>query len=452
MSVPVPAAEILAVAQEYFDAGRVDASERMARHVLAVQPDRPEALHLCGLAAFRRGRHDEAGDLVARAVEQGGAPVYWRNLSEIRRMQARLDEALGAARHAVSRDPADPLGLFQLAMVLYDRQELSACIATARAALELRPGLPEAHMKLAQALLASGEMDEGWQKYEWRWRIPGAPPPVPATDRPQWDGTPTDARLLLVADQGYGDAVMFARYLPWALARAPDVVVAASAELHPLLAAIRPGLKLVAQWEEANGFAAWCPFSTLPLLHGTRLATVPGGVPYLPADPARAAMWRARLESAGGLRRIGLVWAGRPTHHNDFNRSVPLAALGPLAALPGVTFVSLQKGPAVAQRGDWRGPAPLIDLGGDGFDDTAAIIAGLDLVISVDTAVVHLAGAMGRPCWVMLPFAADWRWMTGRDDSPWYPSLRLFRPAAPRDWPGLVAQVARALAMWQPVP
>lgn len=448
--IAVPAGEILTVAQEYFDAGRIDAAERMARHVLAAQPGRVEALHLCGLVAFRRGRYDAAGDLVAAAAERGGGAATWRSLSEIRRMQARLDEALGAARHAVSRDPADPLGLFQLAMVLYERQELPACIATARAALELRPGMAEAHMKLAQALLASGDFAQGWPEYEWRWRIAGASPLLPATERPQWDGAPLAGRLLLIADQGYGDAVMFARYLPWALARARDAVVAASAELHPVLAAIRPGLKLFAQREEVGHFAAYCPFSSLPLLHGTRLETIPGGVPYLAADPARAAAWRARLDARlpPGARRIGLAWAGRPTHNNDFNRSTTLASLAPLAALPGTAFVSLQKGPAAAQARGWPGPAPLLDLDGElaGFDDTVAVLAGLDLVVSVDTAVVHLAGAMGVACRVMLPFAPDWRWLTGRADSPWYPHLRLFRPAAPRDWPGLVQRIAATLA------
>ena len=448
--IAVPAGEIFAVAQEYLDAGRLDAAERMLRHILAAQPDHSEALNLAGLIALRRGRLTEAGDLVGRAVAGGGGgAAIWRNLSEIRRMQARLDEALGAARHAVSRDPADPLGLFQLAMVLYDRQELPACIATARAALELRPVMPEAHMKLAQALLATGDFAAGWPEYEWRWRIAGAPPLLPPTERPQWDGTATRARLLLIADQGYGDAVMFARYLPWVLARAPDVVVAASAELHPVLEAIHPGLALVARWEDARDFAAYCPFSSLPLLHGTRLDSIPRPGPYLAADPARATAWRARLDGrlAPGFR-IGLAWAGRPTHHNDMNRSVDLAALAPLASVPGVTFVALQKGPAATQARDWPGPAPLLDLDAEitGFDDTIAILAGLDLVIAVDTAVVHLAGAMGVACWVMLPFAPDWRWLAGRADSPWYPSLRLFRPAAPRDWPGLVAQVAAALA------
>jgi hypothetical protein len=448
--IPVPADELLAIAQEYLDAGRPEAAARLAGHLLAALPDQPDALHLAGLAAFQAGRQAEAGELVARAAHASGQALHWRTLAEIRRTQARLEEAVGAARHAVSLNPADPLTLFQLAMVLYDRQELPACIAAARAALDLRPALPEARMKLAQALLASGDFAQGWPEYEWRWRIPGAPSLLPATDRPMWNGAPLPGRLLLIADQGYGDAIMFARYLPWALARAPDAVVAASADLHKLLLAIDPGLTLIADWGEVPDFAAWCPLSSLPLLRGTTAATIPAPIPYLRPDPARSAAWRAWLDAAlpPGQRRIGLAWAGRPTHPNDASRSTALATLAPLAALPDVAFVSLQKGEAAAQAAHWPGPAPLLDPGEalGHFEDTAALVATLDLVLSVDTAVVHLAGAMGHPCWVMLPFAPDWRWLTGRSDSPWYPSLRLFRPPAPRAWPALLAEIAAALS------
>ena len=449
MHVPVPVPELLAIAQEYLDAGRPEAAGRMARHILAALPEQPDALHLTGLAAFRGGHAGEAEALVARAAA-AGLPAAWRTLAEIRRLQCRLEEALGAARHAIGLSPADPLALFQLAMVLYDRQELPACIAAARAALELRPGLAEAHMKLAQALLASGDFAEGWAEYEWRWHIPGAPAPLPATDRPMWNGAALGGRLLLVADQGYGDAIMFARYLPWALARAPDAAVAASAELHPLLHAIRPGLEIAARWEDVPGFAAWCPFSSLPLLHGTRLDTIPAAIPYLHPDPARAAAWQSRLAAAlpPGHLRVGLAWAGRPIHPNDANRSIPLSTLAPLAALPGIAFVALQKGEAAAEARHWPGPAPLLALDAElpGFEDTAALLPALDLVLSVDTAVIHLAGAMGIPCWAMLPYAPDWRWMAAREDSPWYPTLRLLRPAAPRGWQGLVAEAARRLA------
>jgi hypothetical protein len=450
--IPVPAQELFVVAQEYLEAGRPDAAERMLGHVLAGMPNQPEALHLLGLIAHRRGRLAEASALVEQSIAHGGNKATpWRNLSELYRLQARLDDALTAGRRAVSLDPADALSLFNLALVLYDRLEIDACEASARAALDLKPSLPQGHLKLAQALLAQGKMAEGWEEYEWRYQIPGAAPLMPKTDRPQWNGAPLgEERLLLIADQGYGDVVQFARYIPWVLERCPNIVIACSAELIPLIDWMYPGLPTLTRWDDLPPYAAFCPFSGLPRLHGTRLDTIPQAVPYLCADPARVEAWRGRLAEMlpAGLKRVGLVWAGRPTHNNDVNRTVALAALSPLGAVPGVAFVSLQKGPAAAQIGQFAGPAPLLNLDAQikSFEDTAAILECLDLLICVDTSVGHIAGALGRPAWIMLPFAPDWRWLLGRSDTPWYPSLRLFRPPAPRRWDAVIAEVAASLA------
>lgn len=443
------------MAQEYLESGRLDAASRLVGHVLATMPEQPDGLHLAGVIALRRGRTDEAACLLHRAVAGGGhRAVLWRSLSEVHRLRADCDAALSAARRAVALDPADPLNLFTLAMAHYERMELGPCIAAAQAALDLRPDLPQAHMKLAQAYLVSGDLASGWDEYEWRYRIPGAPALLPPTDRPHWDGTPLagDRRLLLIADQGYGDVVMFARYLPWVFARAAEVTLACSPELGPLVRAMQPGLATVSRWEDAPRFDCYCPLSGLPRLHGTTLSTIPGGLPYLVPDAAQVEAWRARLDAAlpAGLRRVGLAWAGRPTHHNDASRSTTLAMLAPLATVPGIALVSLQKGPAAAQCAGYDGPAPLLDLDAaiTDFTDTAAIIAGLDLVVSVDTVHAHLCGAMARPGWVMLPHAPDWRWLVGREDSPWYPSLRLFRPPGPRRWDALVGDVRVALEGW----
>lgn len=452
--VPVPPGEVFAVAQEYVEAGRYDAAERMLGHILAVAPEQPETLHMMGLIAHRRGDGATAMRLMEQAVSRGSTrPVHWRNLSEVCRVNVRLDRALTAARRAIALDPAEALGLFNLAMVYYDRMEIGPCIASARAALDLKPDLPQARMKLAQALLANGELEEGWKHYEWRYRIPGAAPLMPPVNQPQWDGRPLSVgpegenRVLLVADQGFGDVIQFARYLPWVRARVEHVVVACSPEIEPVLHAMQPGLATYTRWETIPAFVAYCPFSGLPRLHGTTLANIPAEIPYLTADPARLAKWKERLDGAlpAGRLRVGIAWAGRPTHNNDRNRSVALAQFGPLGFVPGVSLVSLQKGPAVDQIAGF--PAPLLNLDAEigDFLDTAAILTQLDLLITVDTSIGHLAGALGRPAWIMLPFAPDWRWLIGRSDTPWYPSLRLFRPAAPRDWPGLVAQVGQAL-------
>ena len=454
-AVPVPVAEVYAIAQEYIEANRLDAAQRMLGHILAPFPNHPDSLHASGLIAFRRGRLDELVTLMERGLAAGGArALHWRNLAEAYRLVGRLDDALAAARRSVTLEPADPMGPFNLAMVLYDRLDLPACIAAARHCLDLRPNLPQAHMKMAQALLISGEFTPGWEHYEWRYKIPGAAPLMPATDRSQWDGRPLRGeRLLLIGDQGYGDVLMFARYLPWAFSRADTIVLACSKEIEPTALRMFPGIETSTLWDRIPPYACFCPLSGLPRLHGTTLDNIPRNAPYR-ADPALAARWKQRLDRdiAPGLRRVGIAWAGRPTHNNDHNRSVPLAAFAPIGAVEGIALVSLQKGPAAAQAKQWqeRGPgrASLLDLDAEisGFEDTAAIIDGLDLVVCVDTSVGHLAGVMGKPAWIMLPFAPDWRWLTGRADTPWYPTLRLFRAPGPKRLDAAIAAAAAVLA------
>ncbi len=410
-----------------------------------------EALHEQGMAAAREGRLDDAARLMERSIEAGPPPpFFFRNLCEIYRLLGRYDEALAVGLKAAAGDPNDPLVHNNLSVLRYERLEPAEAIASAERAIALAPDLPGGHFGLAEASLLVGDLARGWKEYEWRWRLAGVPPLTPGLDLPAWDGAPlSEGRLLLVADQGFGDGVQFARFIPWARERCGDVVIAASREMQPLLAQVAPGVKLFDAWAEASDCVAVCPLSTLPGLAGVLLETIPAPVPYLRADPVKAATWRARLDElvAPGSRRVGLAWAGRPTHRNDRNRSVALAGLGAITDLGGLTFVSLQKGPAVGQVGGYFGRAPLVNLGPElaDFEDTLAVIDGLDLVITVDTAVGHLAGAAGKPVWVMLPHAPDWRWLTARDDSPWYPTMRLFRAPAPRDWRAVTAEVAAAL-------
>ena len=334
-AVPVPVAELFNIAQEYIEANRLDAAERMLGHILGPLPTHADSLHARGLIAYRRGRVAEAVALMERGIAAGGTrAVHWRNISEAYRLLGRLDDAVAAARRAVTLDPADPLGPFNLAMVLYDRVELPACIAAARHCLELRPNLPQGQMKMAQALLLTGAFSRGWEHYEWRYRIPGAAPLMPPTDRPQWDGRELRGeRLLLIGDQGYGDVLMFARYLPWVRNRADTVVLACSQEMAPTLQRLFPEIELFTHWERIPPYACFCPLSGLPRLQGTTLETIPPAPPYR-AEPALAAQWKARLDRdiPPGLRRIGIVWAGRPTHNNDHNRSVTLDAFAPIGA------------------------------------------------------------------------------------------------------------------------
>ena len=451
--VAMPINEILTVAREYVDAARYDAAERLLNHVLASLPRHGETLHLKGYIAFKRNKGDEAAALMEQALAAGaGQPRQLCNLGEVYRLIGRLDEGLAMVRRAQALAPTDAVAHFNESMLRYERQETDECIRAARRAIQLKPTMPEAHMRLGQTLLLTGQFAEGWEEYEWRYQISGAQPLMPKTDKPQWNGAPLrdDQTLLLVADQGYGDVIMFARYLPWAFSRAKNVAVATSAELRDLLERHWPGPTYFSRWDQAPAFAAYCPFSGLPRLHYTRLDTIVQPGPYLRTPADKVAQWREKLAALlpAGKKRIAIAWAGRPTHNNDRNRSITLEMLAPFGQVPDAVFVAVQKGPAAKQAEAWRGPAPLVALDPqiETFDDTAAILEHVDLLVCVDTSLGHLAGAAGRPAWIMLPFAPDWRWLMQRGDSPWYPSLRLLRQEAPKAWSPLIARVAAELA------
>ena len=451
IEVPVPLADLLRISAEYEAVGRHAEADRLLARALAAAPEEPEVLHLSGIVAFRLGRHAEALARMERAIERGiNTSLYFRNICEVYRTLGRLDDALAAAQRARELSPHDPLCLHNLAVIRYERLELAESIAAADAALAMNAQLPGAHFARAEALLLRGDWAEGWEEYEWRFRIAGVQPLMPPSDRPQWDGTPfDDAPLLLVADQGFGDIIQFCRYIPWVQARCPDIVIACPPEVVSLMRQVCPGARIAGAWEKVGAFRAYAALSGLPRLHGTRPDTVPAPVPYLHADPARVAQWRDRLSGLlpAGFRRIGIVWAGRPTHNNDRRRSTTLGSFAPIAAVPNVALVSLQKGPSADQAGGYFGRAPLVNIGAEigDYDDTMALLGSLDQIITVDTSVGHLSAALGRPTWILLAHAPDWRWLMEREDTPWYPTVRLFRQRTAGDWPEVMRRVASAL-------
>ena len=321
------------------------------------------------------------------------------------------------------------------------------CIASAEKALAINAFLPGPHFQLAEALLLRGEWERGWNEYQWRFDLPGNAPLMPPTTQPRWDGTPfDDGTLMLIADQGFGDVIQFSRYIPWAAERCPNIAVATATELMPLLRQVYPAAQLFNEWRGAPPFRAFRALSGLPALHGTRPDFVPGRETYLHADPARAAQWKERLGrlTPTASRRIGIVWAGRPTHNNDRWRSAKLADFAPLAALSGVALISLQKGPTAAQAGQYFGAAPLVNIGAEitDYEDTMAILESLDLLVTVDTSVGHVAGAMGRKTIILLARAPDWRWLLERTDTPWYPSVTLARQTTTGVWTDVMAKAA----------
>lgn len=449
-------AELLAIAQDYERRGRSDVAGRLLRHILAAAPGEADALHLAGIVAFRQGRAAESLALMERAIGVGvDTALYHRNICEVYRTLGRHDDALAAARRATALAPHDPVCLHNQAVVHHHRLELDESLACAAAALAMQPGMAGAHFARAESLLLRGDWAEGWEEYEWRFRIGGAAPLLPPdhvrAGTPQWDGRilAPGRRLLLVADQGFGDVIQFARYIPWAEAICPGLAIAGSGEVMPILRQVAPAATLVTRWADCPAHGAFAALSGLPRLHGTRPESVPAPVPYVRAPAGHAARWRRRLDELvpAGLLRVGLVWAGRATHNNDRNRSAGLGDAAPLGRVPGVALVSLQKGAKVEEAGRYLGRAPLVNVGAEigDYDDTMGVLAALDLVITVDTSVAHLAGAMGRPVWVMLPFVPDWRWLLGREDTPWYPTMRLFRQGRGAGWSAVAGALAGAL-------
>ena len=449
--VLVPFGELLGLANAYEQAGKLPEAERLAGYLLNAAPNQPDALHLAGLIAHRRGDNRKALEYVERAIEFAVDPtLYYRNVCELYRIAGRLDDAVVAAKRAFALAPSDPLCLHNLSIIHYERLEIREAIACAEQALVMNPTLPGAHFELAEALLLTGEMERGWDEYEWRYRIQGAGQLMPPTDKPQWDGAAfAGETLLLIADQGFGDVIQFCRYIPWVAERCPNMAIACAPEVASLLRQLHPRLKAFEKWEDCPPYRAFVPLSGLPRLHGTRVGNVPAPIPYLRADPERVAVWRERLLPLAppSYRRVGIVWAGRPSHNNDRRRSASLALFAPIAALPRVAVVSLQKGPSVDQAGKYFGRAPLINIGAEiqTYEDTMALLECLDVVVTVDTSVGHLTAAMGKPAWIMLARAPDWRWLLDRDDSPWYPTVRLFRQTEAHDWTDVVKRVAAAL-------
>jgi tetratricopeptide (TPR) repeat protein len=446
--VRLPSDIALRIAQQYEAAGSCEQAETLLRAVLQAMPRNAEALHLMGLVAYRQNRLAEAVCLIEQAIGQdAGVALYFRNLCTAYEEAGRYEEAVRAGLRAIQIDPYDPHAFHNLSVARYRSLQLEESAACARRAIALAPDLAAPHLGLAEALLLGGQMEAGWEEYEWRFRVPGSDRVLPAIDRPHWDGAPTaDATLLLIADQGFGDVLQFCRYIPWALQRCPSAALACGPEMRVLMQQRFPQLRIFDRWDQCPDVAAYCPLSGLPRLHGTRLETIPADIPYLDQPPDRVLEWTRRLDGLlpRDFFRIGIAWSGRP---RPPNRSAHLADFAPLSALDNVALVSLQMGPAQEQISGYYGRAPLIGLGHEirDFADSAAIIGQLDLVISVDTAVAHLAGALGRPAWVMLPRAPDWRWLLGREDSPWYPTLRLFRASAPREWRPVLHRMAAQL-------
>ncbi|AWB08198.1 glycosyltransferase (plasmid) [Azospirillum humicireducens] len=441
--------------------GRLDEAVRAYRASVRLKPDQPAVLNEMGIQLERLKRAGEACDAFARAaaLAPGDAEIA-NNYGAMLRMTHRLDEAAVCFRRTIALNPQYAGAYSNLGSTVKDKGAFWEALLAFRRATRLDPDFAGAHWNEALVRLLLGDFVQGWRGYEWRWKHGRLPSPQRSFVQPRWDGSPLKGRRLLVYwEQGFGDVLQFVRYLPLlaqatggatggaagGMAGGQPVYLECQRALLPLLRRL-PGTIAVETGGPLPDFDVQIPVLSLPALFGTRLETVPARVPYLTAEPDLAARWADRLKGLAGLK-VGIVWAGSPTHGNDRNRSVGLEPFARLAAIPGVSLVSIQKGPTEGQAANPPGGFPLLNLSPDirDFADTAAIMAGLDLVVCVDTSVAHLAGALGVPVWVLLPFAPDWRWMLDRQDSPWYPTMRLFRQDRPGSWDDAIDRLEHAL-------
>lgn len=469
---------ILDTAMQAHRSGNLDEAERLYRLLLAQTPAHPDALHLLGVTCRQKGRPQDAVDLIRRALAIRNVALYWNNLGNALMDLRKHHEAVQAFRNSLALEPENPLALHNLGGALRDTGEPLAAIELLRRALPhfanvgaahsslasayraanmlepaiekyrhacaLDPGNADLHYNLGMALLTAGQFSEGWKEYEWRWQSPDFAEERALYHQLPWRGEPLAGRSILIhAEQGLGDAIQFVRFAPLVAERGGRVVIRCQPALVRLLGSLGGVAEIIPDTCPVPHTDVHLSMLSLPGVFGTDLSSIPPA-PYLKADAAAKTLWRERLASHGRAPRVGIVWAGSKSHDNDTNRSIPPALFSPLADVPGVTYVCLQVGERAIES---RPPLPMTDMTHDlhDFADTAGLVSALDLVLTVDTAVAHLAGALGIPTWLMLPFAPDWRWMMARPDSPWYPSMTLFRQPAPMDWKSVVAEVLTKL-------
>ncbi|MEO9189068.1 MAG: tetratricopeptide repeat-containing glycosyltransferase family protein [Acetobacteraceae bacterium] len=428
--------------------GRYEEALACYDRALAIRGDIPQIFANRGGALRNLDRLDEAETSFREALRLESDFVNAHHeLGTVLDFLGRFEEAEASVRTALRLQPENALAHYRLGNILYRLGRATEAQVSYRTALRLRPNIPEWHGPLGLALLLAGQLEEGWN--EWCWKSGRMVSPFPV---PYWNGEAIGDRvILLFADQNHGDTLQFCRYVPGIAASASKTILAVQPSLVRLLSRLPGVSEIVTQVGRPPCFDLCCALMSLPHAAGTTLKTIPAETPYLTADPADVAGWRERLAGLAGLR-VGLCWAGDRGHNPskiawNRRRSITLDSLAPLGEVSGVQFISLQKGPQAGEAARPRPGMKLHDFTEDlhDFADTAALIENLDLVISVDTAVAHLAGALGAPVWLLNRFDTDWRWLLDRDDSPWYPSLRQFRQPTPGDWNSVISRARGAL-------
>jgi tetratricopeptide (TPR) repeat protein len=433
------------------DSGQVEAAIEAWRLALKLKPDYPGAHHSLGLALQELGLYEAA---IATQEEAVGIrpddPQARRDLGSAYSDIGRYDEAVDCYRLAIDWMPEFAGAHNDLGMILYSQGNLDDAAACFARALDLDPDSADAHANQSILWLLQGDFERGWPEYEWRWKQNNLD--HRRGSQPAWDGSPLFGKTILVADdQGLGDTIQFIRLAPLVRERGGRVLAEVLPPLRQVLSTA-PGIdQLIVRGDETPPFDTYIPLCSLPrYVLPSGLETLPASVPYLRAAPALVDQWRDEVKSLPGFK-IGIAWQGSRQNPTDRGRSLPLVLFASLAQVPGVTLVSLQAGQGTEQIAAVANRFRVIDFGdrldteSGPFMDTAAIMRHLDLVVTCDSAVAHLAGALGVPVWIALMLTPDWRWLLDRDDSPWYPTARLFRQVRVGDWPEVFERMAAAL-------
>jgi tetratricopeptide (TPR) repeat protein len=425
------------------DKAEVDEAIEWYRQAIKLKPNFADVYYNLGLIFQDKADADSAiaNYKIFLQFNSKDADAYL-NLGHAYQMKGQLEEAITCFQKAIQCNADLPEAYCNLGRAYRDKVQPEVAIPYYQKAIQLYPDFVDAHWGMALALLLAGNYNQGWEKYEWRWKLENRH--LPVFSQPLWNGSGSKGLTILIhGEQGFGDILQFVRYVPLVAEGGAKVFLRCRGELVSLLQNIRGIDKVLSYSEQLPDFDVYCPIATLPLLFGTTLDNIPANIPYIGVSPSSAEKWKNKIQKDNSTLRIGLVWSGNPNNIALKNKSFPLETFMPLGELHKVAFYSLQMGDSSEQAKNPPEGMTLIDYTDEinDFSDTAALIENLDLVISVDTAVAHLAGALGKSVWTLLPFSPAWRWMLYRDDSPWYPTMRLFRQPSPGDWESVIVRV-----------
>jgi tetratricopeptide (TPR) repeat protein len=414
---------------------------------LQLNPKSSDTYFNLGTAFTEKGQYDKAIDNFQKALQLNpkNSEAYY-NLGITLTEKGKYEEAIASYKNALQMNPNNAKVCNNLGITYMGKGHVDEAISCYRKSIQIDSGDAEAHWNLSLALLLSGNFKEGWKEYEWRLKVKEFHQRI--FSQPLWDGSEILGRtILLYSEQGFGDTLQFIRYAPLIAQRGVKVIVECQKELYSLVQTVDGVEQVIVRGAPLPDFEVRCPLLSLPFILGTTLENIPSSIPYIKIEKLLKDKWLIKIQNDDSKVKIGLVWSGNPIDREDRNRSFALEVFSTLSQFENINVYSLQFGEAAKQTKNPPKGLKIMDYTNDicDFSDTAALIDNLDLVISVDTAVAHLAGALGKPVWTLLPFAPDWRWLLNREDSPWYPTMRLFRQSKHGDWKSVIAEVSDEL-------